>query len=284
MAYHGFECYGRGHPVVLCLKLLLAPLLVGLSSLGACRFGASVGGLLASLPVVAGPILLLFALEHGVAFARESANQTLLGVVALAGFSVTYVWTARQSEHRAWPAVCFVAGACTYLLSAAALAQLAIPTLVNPLVAFGGILAGRLLLPRHFEADRPRGRRLSSHVALLLRMAAAASLVLVLTSLAGSLGPGSAGLLVPFPVASTVLVLATHVENGAGAAGRLLAGFLFGLLGFVAFLTVLTEALALGLLWGFGTALAVSLVVQGVVFALIRRLLPDPKTSGSPPP
>jgi len=102
-------------------------------------------------------------------------------------------------------------------------------------------------------------------------MAAAAGLVLVLSSLSGNLGPGATGLLVPFPVASTVLVLATHAENGAGAAGRLLGGFLAGLLGFVAFLTVLVHALELGVVLGFGIALAVSLVVQAVVLALIRR-------------
>src|ERR1700719_3836701 len=54
---------------LLAAKLLLAPSFVVGASLAARRFGPRVGGLIGGLPVVAGPILLAYALAHGRSFA-----------------------------------------------------------------------------------------------------------------------------------------------------------------------------------------------------------------------
>src|SRR6185312_6485096 len=54
------------------------------------RYGARIGGLVGGLPVVAGPILLVFALSHGRAFAAEAAAGTLLGIVSLLAFVMVY--------------------------------------------------------------------------------------------------------------------------------------------------------------------------------------------------
>src|SRR4051794_26627505 len=56
---------------VLAVRTLLAPCFVVLVSLAARHFGARIGGLLAGLPVIAGPILLVLALQHGTAFASR---------------------------------------------------------------------------------------------------------------------------------------------------------------------------------------------------------------------
>jgi hypothetical protein len=63
---------------LLATKLLLAPSFVVGASLTARRFGARVGGLIAGLPVVAGPILLAYALAHGSAFAAGLGLGLLL--------------------------------------------------------------------------------------------------------------------------------------------------------------------------------------------------------------
>ena len=63
----------------LAVKVLLAPGFVVGASLAARRFGPRIGGLVAGLPVVAGPILLVYALAHGRAFAPGAAAGTLLG-------------------------------------------------------------------------------------------------------------------------------------------------------------------------------------------------------------
>ena len=65
---------------LIAVKVLLAPSFVVGASLAARRFGARVGGLVAGLPVVAGPILLAYAIAHGSHFAANAAAGTLLGL------------------------------------------------------------------------------------------------------------------------------------------------------------------------------------------------------------
>ncbi len=83
---------------LIAVKVLLAPSFVVGASMTARRFGARVGGLVAGLPVVAGPILLAYALAHGRGFAANAAAGTLLGLVSLIAFVVVYAHLA----HRVW--------------------------------------------------------------------------------------------------------------------------------------------------------------------------------------
>ena len=78
------------HVATLAVKVLLAPSFVVGASLAARRFGPRIGGLVAGLPVVAGPILLVYALTHGAAFAADAAAGTLLGLISLTAFVVVY--------------------------------------------------------------------------------------------------------------------------------------------------------------------------------------------------
>ena len=86
---------------LIAVKLLLAPSFVVGASLAARRFGARVGGLIAGLPVVAGPILLAYALAHGRGFAAGAAAGTLLGLVSLIAFVVVY---GRLAGRLSWGA------------------------------------------------------------------------------------------------------------------------------------------------------------------------------------
>ena len=61
---------------LLAVKVLLAPGFVVGASLAARRFGSRVGGVVGGLPVVAGPILLVYALEDGRVFAAGAAAGT----------------------------------------------------------------------------------------------------------------------------------------------------------------------------------------------------------------
>src|SRR4030081_3410876 len=96
----------HGRMGLLATKLLLAPSFVVGASLAARRFGARVGGLVAGLPVVAGPILLAYALAHGKTFAARAAAGTLLGLISLIAFSVVY---ARLAPRFGW-LPCMLAG------------------------------------------------------------------------------------------------------------------------------------------------------------------------------
>ena len=49
-----------------------------------------------AIPVVAGPILAIIAIEHGRAFAEEAARASLLGVVALCAYCVVFARAAAK--------------------------------------------------------------------------------------------------------------------------------------------------------------------------------------------
>lgn len=85
---------------VFAVRLLLAPCFVVLVSLVARRFGVRVGGIVAGLPVIAGPVLLVLALQHGSSFAGRAAVGVLLGMVGLAAFVLAYIAAARWVS---WP-------------------------------------------------------------------------------------------------------------------------------------------------------------------------------------
>ncbi len=229
---------------LLLLKLLLAPTLVALASLAARRFGQRVAGLVASLPIVGGPILGFFAWEHGEEFVARAAEQTLAGTASLAAYCVAYGWMAAALGHRRrrWafavlPLAWGVFVATTFILVAMPVSGLA----SLGLGALGLGVGARSLPSLGLDSGLPRGgpasgRRVLSYPAELgIRMTATAAMVVTLTAAARRLGPDLSGLLTPFPVASTVLLVAAHFTEGPRAAIELLRGFLAGMWGFVAF-------------------------------------------------
>jgi hypothetical protein len=263
---------------LLAVKLLLAPSFVVGASLAARRFGPLVGGLLAGLPVVAGPILLVYGLVHGSSFAAHAAAGTLLGLISLTAFVVVYGALCR---HVRWPA-CVLAGWLAFVGSTVIFYLLGLPAGVALLLACGAFLVGLALLPR------PRGGLQAAAPPprwdLPLRAGCALALVLALTGAAGWLGPQLSGLLAPFPIIASVLATFTHAQRGAEEALRLLRGLLTGFLAFGLFCFTLAVTLAaLGVAGGFALATAVACATQALMLtrALRARALPAP--AGSEP-
>ena len=137
--------------MLLLLKLLLVPGLVGAVTLAVRRWGPTVGGWLASLPVVAGPVLVFYAIEQGDAFAAEAAHSTLTGLIATAAFAVAY---ARCSTRLPWY-VSVVIGWTAFVAAVFALYGLQ-PALVPSLVSLvAATVLGRRFLPRLQAATSP---------------------------------------------------------------------------------------------------------------------------------
>ena len=255
---------------ILLLRLLLAPALVGLASLAGRRYGPRMAGMAAALPIVAGPILLVLALQQGLAFAQAASADTLLGLLPLTAFCLAYAGLARLSDLRSlarWQAVaiCLGLGWLLFLCIARLLLPVALPVWGCGLLGLAALLLGQALLPGRLDAPMNEKSlpKQAWWLELGLRMALAGAMVLGLTGLAQALGPAWSGLLAPFPVASSVVVAGCHFNQGPEALGQVLKGFLQAMLGFVAFLIILAFGLqGLGLAWAFGLGLAASLLVQ----------------------
>jgi hypothetical protein len=262
----------RHHPRVtlLAVKVLLAPGFVVLASLAGRRFGARVGGMLGGLPVVAAPILLVYALAHGDRFAAHASAATVLGLVSLMGFVIVYAWLAHYGR-RWWASLLAgwaVFATFTYLFSLIEVSA-ALALLVMGVV----LLAAPVLLPRVRAAENGEAQRLPSWD-LPLRAAAALALVLALTAAAGWLGPQVSGLLAPFPVIASVLAVFTHTQRGQAEVLRLLRGLLLGYAAYALFCFLLAVTLpSLGTAASFLLATSAALLCQAVILWRQRRLI-----------
>jgi hypothetical protein len=262
------EARACDHPRVaaLAVKLLLAPAFVIGASLVARRFGSSVGGVLAGLPVVAGPILLVYELQHGSIFAAHAAKGTLLGLLSLTVFVVIY---GRLAPRASWMP-CVLAGWLAFALGTFALDGVEPPIGLSLVLVLAGFGLGASLLPRVFSGQATAIIRPSWD--LPARALCAAALVLTLTALASWLGPRLSGLLAPFPVIATVLAAFTHKQCGAAETIRLLRSMLSGYVAFALFCATLAITLNnLSASLAFALATAAALITQAIVLALTRR-------------
>ena len=250
---------------LLLLKLTLAPGLVAATTLAGRRWGPRAAGWLGGLPVVVGPILLAFALERGDAFAAHAAARALLGLLSLTFFVLAYGWSARVMGWLPAAALGWLAfGIATF-----ALEHVDVPNWVALALVCASFAAAAVLLPRA-PAEPSSG---APRFDLLLRAGATAALVLLLTGLAGALGPRLSGLLASFPVLATVLAAFTHAQDGPAAAAQLLRGFVTGLVAFAVFCFSVAELLphdSLGVT--FLVSSLAALAVHAVSFALQRAV------------
>lgn len=253
--------------MLLTLKLLLVPGLIGAVTLATRRWGPRIGGWLTGMPLVAGPTLFFIAVEQGDAFAARAAGATLVALIGVAAFAVSYGQLCRR---RRWP----VSLALSWLVFVAV-------TLVLNAMAWNQVLAlaaamasfaiAQWLLPAD-QGSRPLAP--SPIWDLPLRMLAAVSLVLTVTYLAADLGPRLSGALTPFPVALSILVVFTQSQQGSATAIRFLRAFLPAMWSFALFcFAVATTTVPLGHYLAFPAALALQLVVHGLILWL---------TSGQP--
>lgn len=257
---------------MLLLKLLLVPGLVAGVTLAVRRWGPAVGGWLAGLPVVAGPVLVFYALEQGTLFAARAANGTLTGLLATVAFVVAY---ARVSARFSWLA-CVVVGWTAFAVAVLVLhaAQF------GPALSLGCVIAatviGRRALPRLPPLPVATSIR-HSRSDLPVRLVATATLVVSLTGLADQLGSTLSGLLNAFPVLTTIIAAFTHAQRGRAAMVAFLNGYLQSVVGFALFCVVMAAALpSLGLVRAVISALTVQFVSHAFLLWRVSRGRPEP--------
>lgn len=216
--------------MLLLLKVLLAPVLVVATSVAARRWGPRVAGVLVTLPIVAGPILVVLHLEQGSAFAARAATTSLLGIVALGAFGLVFAAAARRYSWAVTLGLSWLA----VLVVDLALVPVRVPALVGLVLAVAAVRGAAAVLRRRTPTEVPPVTDYPWWD-LPARAAATAALVLVVTGAAGLLGPELAGILTPFPVAVSVVCAFVLAEEGAAAVTVLLEGILRGLSGFAVF-------------------------------------------------
>jgi hypothetical protein len=216
---------------------------------------------LTGLPMVAGPTLAFYAVEQGHAFASDAARAAMLGIVATGTFCLTY---AHCGRFAGWP-LSVLAGWLAFGALAAVFAEAYLSWWGEFAAAVIGLLAARWLMPRSPPAA---AIRVPPRWDIGLRMAAAGTLVVVLTAVAGALGPQLSGILSAFPVVTVILTVFTHVQQGHDAVATFLRGLLGGLHGFAVYCLVFGLALA-RLERNLASAIAMALAAQVLIQAIL---------------
>jgi hypothetical protein len=249
--------------VALVLKLTLAPGLVGAATLVSRRLGHRAGGLVGGLPLAAAPIVLVYYVESGEAFARDAAAAGALGLVSPVLFCLAYAACARRTSYL----VAVVAGWLAFGVGTAVLSTVDPPLAVDVVVALVAIGSGSWLLARAVSDPVPA---VETSDLLPWRLALTAVLVLVITAVARGLSAHLAGLLATFPIITPVLAAFAQARVGPDAAIEMLSGLVPALVCFLAFFATLAATLeSLGAAAAFGLATVACLALWAVLLAAV---------------
>ncbi|MCL5067444.1 MAG: hypothetical protein M1368_03715 [Thaumarchaeota archaeon] len=263
---------------IFILRIVLVPILIVAASTASDRWGPGISGWLVAFPLTSGPVVFLLALSQSSAFASSAAVGVVLGLVAVSVFALTYCLAALRRANHNWY-VAMPLGWIVFFVLGYALQRLSLSILLSfLLVVVILIVVIRILsvtLKRfssseqnQFSSPSIRTRRKD----ILIRIAAATSLVFGITQTAPALGSHLSGVLATFPTYVSVLAASVHQSRGAVPAARLVRGALYGLFTpSVFFLIIGLTLLPLGTGYSFGLAILVSLIVHGLSLRLVRE-------------
>jgi len=241
---------------LLALKLCLVPSFIFLVSLAGRRWGASIAGWLAGLPVVAGPILWFLCREQGPQFASDAALASLSAVFASMCFCLAY---AHAAQRAAWP-ITLITAFLVWGVAALMLSRLPL----SPALDLGIAILSLAIAPPLFPtlAAVPQ-RREFREAELAFRMGLSALLTVVVSGVAAHVGQTWSGLFAVFPIMSTVLAVFSHATQGPEFASQLLRAMAFGMYSFAAFCFLLAAALEhVGVASSFVIAVMGALTIQ----------------------
>jgi hypothetical protein len=249
----------------IAVKAVVTPVLIGGASLAGRRFGHHVGGWLVALPMTSGPVAFFLATDHGTSFAAGAAIGMLAATLSQVAFALAYGWASRRGAARACVSGTAAFAAATIALSFVRWSAVATFVLVLAGLAVGYLATRRRAPEPPTEPDEP------PRWDVPVRMVAATTVVVTITTLAPALGSHLAGLLSPFPVFAAVLAVFTHQAHGPASATQTLDGLVLGLLSPAVFFLVLALALpGMGLL-AFALATGAALLAQSSSLLAIPR-------------
>jgi len=232
--------------LTLLLKLTLVAASALLSSLVARRFGHGIGGTLAGMPMIAGPIMGFVLLQASAAEVRAIALATLVCLPATVAHLIAFAWS---STRWPWPVSLLLANLAFFGLGSL-LPLLPFPPELSCVLALAVLAVGGALMP---QLPIARGAVDIPHLELACRVAAAIFVAWLIIRGAGVVPAAVSGLLLAVPITGNVLPCFTLPRYGTAATVALLRGFVRGLSGFGAFFVTLYLGLA-G--WNAGVAYA----------------------------
>jgi hypothetical protein len=244
----------------LIVKMAVTAAFVVAATATAERAGPLVGGLVATLPLGAGPVYVFLALDHGAPFIAASAVNSLAINNVNVIFALTY---ALLAQRRSLPVSLALSLLLWFVLAwGVHVVHWSLLTAgLTDVVVLGTCIA--LARPlRHVAIPPVR----TYWYDLALRATLVAMLVGVVVSLSSRIGPGGSGILAVFPIILIGVILILHRRVGGKPTAAVMANAVLGLVGFafacvVLHFTAKPFGAAIGLSLALATSVAWSLIV-----------------------
>ena len=250
---------------ILIIKILIAPLLIGLATLAGRRYGHTISGLLVGLPLTSGPIALILVLQDGIDFAAASSKGILLGLISVGVFSLIYAWTANLFH---WT-ISLIISWLVFFTVTFFLNQVSFNLYSSYLIVIISLLGTLFLFPKYKDEQM---KITIPKWDIPLRMIVATVFIIGLTHFSKKLGAQLSGLLAPFPVYGTIFAVSTHCLYGSDATTRLLRGVVIGSFSFATFFLVVGLFISsIGIGWTFLIATLTALALQGTYILLTYK-------------
>ena len=252
--------------LVLLVKMTITAGFVLAATMTAERAGPLVGGLVATLPIGAGPVYVFLALDHDAQFIAQSAVASLAINAINVIFALTYALLAQKRSlaislpgaFAVWLVLAFAIHSFDWSFAAAAAMNVVVlgvcQWLARPL--------------RHVRMPAFHARWYE----LGMRALAVAILVGVTVTFSFRTGSGGSGILAVFPIVLISIMFILHRRVGGKPTAAVLANAITGLIGFgFACSAMHFAAQAFGSAWGLTIALGVSIGWSLLVFGARRR-------------
>ncbi len=254
--------------LTLIIRMAVTAAFLLAATITAERAGPLVGGLVATLPISAGPVYIFLALDHGAHFIGVSA----LGSLVTNGINIVFALTYALLAQKRSLAVS-LSGAFAIWIVLNWLTSFVAWTLPAAIVFNVAVLAVALWLSatlRHVRSPQVKARWHD----LLMRAAMVALLVGIVVTLSYHIGPTASGNLAGFPIVLTSIILILHRRVGGPATAAVMANAVIGLGGFgIACITLNLAADPFGAALALSLTLAVSVGCNLLVFFARRRLV-----------
>jgi hypothetical protein len=230
------------------------------------RAGPLIGGLVATLPISAGPVYIFLALDHDAQFIAQSALGSLVTNALNVVFAVAYALLAQRQSlpvslggaFTAWFGLSWAAGLVHWTLPLGIALNIVI-------IAISLVVVHPL---RHVRVAAAPTRWYD----LVLRATMVALLVGVVVSLSFTIGPTASGNLAVFPIVLSSIMVILHRRIGGKPTAAIMANAVVGLAGFaIAVVTLNLTAVPLGSPLALTLALAVSVGANLLIYFSRRR-------------
>jgi hypothetical protein len=231
------------------------------------RAGPFLGAMIVTLPVSAGPIYVILAVDHGAGFIAAAALVSLASNSATAVFTVVYALAAQR-----WSTAVSLGLAALSWGAAAAIISLRHWTLVEALALNVALFIPAIAITWRLRRAAFAGPVQRRWYDVPARGLGVALLTGTVTLVSWQLGPAATGFFAVYPIVFTSLIVILHPRIGGPATAATLVNGLRGLVGFAGALSTLhLMATPFGSAIGLGAALAVSVGWNTVLLLNARR-------------